>query len=358
MLIYKYMKNNQKGFANIVLIIVVVAIVAVGGVYIYQNKKVEVPVVNTESPQTNQVQNNTVSSSGWGKYQDTDNGFQFNFPSNWKIVQYKTGLEGSPVSYSYIQSPDFNQVIYVEGEVSHYELKQGSGISVYAQVPSSVKTIKDLQEFNKLGRGGPAFVNERIIKVDGKDALLYDFTGDGGSLGHHLELLNNNRWIRIDIGYKGLDGKKVFDNIISTFKFTTPIPPQTSTGRLEAFEKAVNGGNFSDISKYFAGSVNVVLEGSSCCGQVSASQAIEELARIKGLLFTFNKNDTVVKEYIASVASDYPNRRLIKSSPKLYFDEYIIGVESDISQKNKAAIGYKVTNGKITNLFINVGRSR
>jgi len=219
---------NQKGFTMPVLLVSIALLVIGGGVYIYNNKKAEAPADTTT--QTNQIPNtqntnvttnttNQDTSSGWEKYNDADSGFQFNFPSNWKIVQYKAGLKGSPESYSYIQSPDFNQITH-EGEVSYSELNQGSYISVYVQMSPSAKTIKDLQEFNKLGRGGPAFVNERIIKVDGKDALLYDFTNYGGSLGHHLELLNNNRWIRIDIGYKGLDGKKVFDNIISTFNLS------------------------------------------------------------------------------------------------------------------------------------------
>ena len=59
------------------------------------------------------------------------------------------------------------------------------------------------------------------------------------------------------------------------------------------------------------------------------------------------------------MATEYPNRRFIKNIPnKLYFDELVIGVESDISQLNKASIGYKISNNKITNLFVNIGRDR
>jgi hypothetical protein len=49
----------------------------------------------------------------------------------------------------------------------------------------------------------------------------------------------------------------------------------------------------------------------------------------------------------------------VESTPnKLYFDELAIGVESDASQPNKASIGYKVNNDKITDLFIDIGRDR
>jgi len=144
----------------------------------------------------------------------------------------------------------------------------------------------------------------------------------------------------------------------------TPVPPTptptpiTSAGHIRLFEEAVNRSDLSSASKYFADRVYVVLEGSSCCGEVDSNRARQELERIKGLIFTFNPNDVVVKEYMTSVASDYPSRRVIKNSPKLYFDELSIGVESDVSQQNKASIGYKVSNNKITDLFINIGRDR
>lgn len=132
-----------------------------------------------------------------------------------------------------------------------------------------------------------------------------------------------------------------------------------SNGHIVEFEQAVNKSDFTNAGKYFADKVYMILEGSSCCGDVSASRAKQALEEnFSGLLFTFDLNDTVVKEYMTSIASDYPSRRLIRNSPKLYFDEYIIGVESDVSQQNKAIMGYKVYNDKITDLFINVGRDR
>ena len=135
--------------------------------------------------------------------------------------------------------------------------------------------------------------------------------------------------------------------------------PVTSAGRIRLFEEAVNKSDFSMASKYFADKVDVVLDGSSCCGEITASQAKMYLENeTKGLVFTFNQDDAVVKEYMASVASDYPSRRVIKNSPRLYFDELSIGVESDVSQPNKASIGYKVANDKITVLFLNKGRDR
>jgi hypothetical protein len=145
--------------------------------------------------------------------------------------------------------------------------------------------------------------------------------------------------------------KKVISPVIVTQQIIRP-------GQNIAFEEAINKSDFDNIGKYFADKVYVVLEGSSCCGEVTASRAVfQELERIKGIKFTFNPNDSVVKEYMDYMATEYPNRRFTKKIPKkVYFDEYVIGVESDISQKNKATIGYIMSNGKITDLFIDKGR--
>ena|SRR3989344_8396187 len=132
----------------------------------------------------------------------------------------------------------------------------------------------------------------------------------------------------------------------------------STTGHIAAFEAAVNMSDFSTASTYFSDKVNVVLEGSECCGEVTANRAQQALEGMKGLVFTFNPNDALVKEYMTAIASQYPDRRLINTTPKVYFDELSIGVESDTAQKNKASIGYKVSNNKITDLFINAGRDR
>ncbi len=55
------MKNSKKGFAPVVILIIVVAVLFVGGgIYVYESKKSEVPVVvDTETSQTNQVKETT-----------------------------------------------------------------------------------------------------------------------------------------------------------------------------------------------------------------------------------------------------------------------------------------------------------
>lgn len=131
-----------------------------------------------------------------------------------------------------------------------------------------------------------------------------------------------------------------------------------ASGRIMAFEEAVNNSDTDTAMGYFADIVYVSLEGSSCCGAVDAERATEAIESVSGLVFTFDPNAPVVKEYMAYIASQYPDRRLIGASPQFYFDELSIGVESDTAQANKASIGYKASDGAITDLFVSPGRDR
>ena len=121
------MKNLQKGFA-IPLIIAVIAILAIGGgIYVYQNKKVEVPaVVNTGTQQTN-TQTPPVTT----QQNTTDNKPVIVAPSNQAILNSlvtdwkKIGpniLPGFPaVSQAFYGYPDIIQFIGKNRIVISYE---------------------------------------------------------------------------------------------------------------------------------------------------------------------------------------------------------------------------------------------
>ena len=87
------MHNSQKGFVVLLLIGIIALLVIGGGVYIYENKKVEVPTVDTAVTQPNQnqqvaTQNNA---SGWQtySYSDSSNTFSFQYPSGWVLKDLK-----------------------------------------------------------------------------------------------------------------------------------------------------------------------------------------------------------------------------------------------------------------------------
>lgn len=89
------MKNNQKGFIVPILLAIIALLVIGGGAYIYQNKKAEAPapVDNTETQQTNQIQQQTdtqtpsvntqMNNVNWETYTDNVYGFELKYPSSW-----------------------------------------------------------------------------------------------------------------------------------------------------------------------------------------------------------------------------------------------------------------------------------
>lgn len=88
------MKNTQKGFALIPLVIVLALFVIGGGVYVYVQKKQVNPLVAENMAllqATSTAQNSSsksfdfVSVPGMSKYTDADFGFSFWYPSGWKM---------------------------------------------------------------------------------------------------------------------------------------------------------------------------------------------------------------------------------------------------------------------------------
>lgn len=137
----------------------------------------------------------------------------------------------------------------------------------------------------------------------------------------------------------------------------TPSPGTHLVG----FEQAVNGNDWIESEKYLASTVYVILEGSSCCGEKNASDAVRTLkGTYEGITpLTFDTNADVVKEYMAFEKEQNPSGRKMRTEigHEVDFIDLVIGVENDPNQPNKATIGYKVEDGKITLLFMN-GRER
>ncbi len=121
---------------------------------------------------------------------------------------------------------------------------------------------------------------------------------------------------------------------------------------VSSFEQAINANNLAEVKNYLPDSIYVVLEGSSCCGQTNVSQAIQELGKLSGRSFSFDKNSELVLNYLSSQLKQYPTGR--KLGPNLLLNDLKIGVEIT-PNKNKAIIGYRLVNGKVTDLFIDPG---
>jgi hypothetical protein len=85
------MKNSQKGFIVPVLLVIIALLVVGGGVYIYENKKVEIPAVvdtGTQPTNQNQQQTNTQTppvTTGLKTY--SNSGIEFKYPATWAVTK-------------------------------------------------------------------------------------------------------------------------------------------------------------------------------------------------------------------------------------------------------------------------------
>lgn len=163
---------------------------------------------------------NDLETRDWKTYRNEKYAFEFSMPRDWSIVQENTVVTASEF-YTTIQSPDYKIIRHSGGELEYDELIRGGKITVYVQKPARQQTLKELSDFNKLGRGGPVFENERTVTLGGIDALLYDYEGGPlGGAGYHLDLPMTDRWVRIGIQYRSLDGSALLKRLLATFKFT------------------------------------------------------------------------------------------------------------------------------------------
>lgn len=99
--------HHQKGFANLVLIGVVLVLVVIGGYFLW-SQRAEAPVPVAEQP----VQTLPISTT-LKTYTDSVNGFSFQYPKDWQISE-KTQKNGT--KYVALSSGDESDIPGVPGE--------------------------------------------------------------------------------------------------------------------------------------------------------------------------------------------------------------------------------------------------
>lgn len=175
------MNINQKGFANIALITVVVAIVAVGGYFVFV-KKLE-PIAQQPTP------NQTADLK---TYTNTQYGFEFQYPASWKRVADANSSDGTTVT-----------VIY---PVSYPAQDFSARVAVYQS--NLATTQKD----------NPLFQNKSFstVTVNNISWTKIQMTGNTGIPLDSFQYLTEKNGKTYDVG----GSADLTNQILSAFKFT------------------------------------------------------------------------------------------------------------------------------------------
>lgn len=200
------MENSQKGFVNIALVVVIIAIIAVGGYFTFIKKSEPIaqqPIttpVATETKTTTPTPTKTVDfAATWKTYTNTQYGFAFQYPSNWGFDdQSANRLGGVDV---FVMTPTDNDF----------------GKNTMNVVIDTLHTLSDRRQY-RISDG----YQEKIISVGG--GTVYTYSKNGVADGMHLFTVGGKVFqISFD------PSNPTITQIISTFKFTnTPISVEVS----------------------------------------------------------------------------------------------------------------------------------
>lgn len=181
------MKNSQKGFIVPVLFVIIALLVVGGGVYVYQNKKVEKLNVNGETPQPNQTQQTNTQSPATTQnstskiYQHTLGLYSISYPSNWIISDVREGVVFS----------DLGRKELIEYTSNYTILDHEMGIYLADKDPSI--EAKGMAEY--LGR---PYVEEKI-KISGINSKKIIYTETRAKSDSYVIPLNNNKFLIITV---------------------------------------------------------------------------------------------------------------------------------------------------------------
>ena len=123
------MKNNKKGFANMILIGVIIALVAVGGYFAFVKKYKPITQEQTTSLLVPVTTNDT---SNWKTYINIKYGYEFKYPENVGIVNEESSDYAGPPS-----NPEEDMLLLVDKENTFYIEIDKNVVNVIKKSPLS-----------------------------------------------------------------------------------------------------------------------------------------------------------------------------------------------------------------------------
>jgi hypothetical protein len=220
--------NKHSGFSQsfYALIIASIFVALLAGVYFYQQSKINLLTQQVSSPTPHLSPNNgpstgflpqftptptlPVAPTGWKTYKNDKYSFEFQYPSD-LIVQQDSKPDDlfSIVFYS----PDLKRS---NNELSSWvESGYEFDLTIYGQKCNNPE---------KSGEIKYGYSNYKRINFQNTNAQEYDFKSEGGDW-HSLEIDKDNKCYIL--GITPSSKNSIFNQILSTFKFTSPTPTPT-----------------------------------------------------------------------------------------------------------------------------------
>ena len=236
------MQNSQKGFSNIIAVVVIMVVFATG--YFLVNQKAD----NVNTTQTPLSETSQVDTSNWKTYQNPIHNYSFKYPeSNYTID------DSDPSGEGYAKPGEFGNFLFKDRGLPTYE----EAIAVtLLRTPKWAESTALEKAFNKGGVKEVAnlsrevnfskkeyyFPNKKVSDV--KEFFFKNGSGYGFTVtGTFAFGFNSARKDGIDVGGKVVEGERVFvyvtdgkniysvefpnrpleNQIFSTFEFTEPL---------------------------------------------------------------------------------------------------------------------------------------
>lgn len=210
---------NQKGLAPI-LAVLLIGITLVGAGYLVYSEKIALPQTKPVQ-QTTQQTPSFISdeTANWKTYTNTKYGYSIKYPNAWYLWSVHPYDKGKPGDYRYAylteSTPPNGEVIGVSNGIQITALANEKKLNSNDYIKEFVLPGEDL--LHNLQN-----IKIKSMKLDNVDASLVEgLFAAGNSPGPVIYIAKESQVFQIWGGIENMkEGRKIFDKVISTFKFS------------------------------------------------------------------------------------------------------------------------------------------
>ncbi len=200
-------QQHERGFASVIIILVLIGVLALGGGLIYYGQKVQRRTPTLPYPTSSQQATASATLediSNWKTYINSQYGFTFKYPPNWILEDAVKRVDSTRIS---IINPDYQNTVTKNGylpsiqiEINQYELSTGYQENT---------TIDGIKAYRTSAPSGMQAAHEGVEFKNGGNRYLVDLLYDDGKA----------RKVTYDPGIYNKEAVTIFNQMLSTFHF-------------------------------------------------------------------------------------------------------------------------------------------